>query len=401
MAPSASADPRPNSALKVVTVVPTYNERDNIGPLIEALNAAAVAMPHPYEILVCDDNSPDGTQDVIRAMQERYDNVRLLAGTKEGLGVAYARGLAYALDDLHGDIVMHMDADFSHNPADLPRMIAKIDEGYGLVVGSRYVPGGRLAQDWGLFRKLISRVANSGIRVIAGLWAIHDCTGGFRAYRADVLRRVDLAAAPKGYAILTYLAYNSLMAGAKAAEIPITFSNRAEGDSKLRASDAMELFLNAWWIRYDRRDRFFRRATGGLSGVVVNLLTLTMLHHALGLSPIPASAIAIEASVLFSFGWRRIWGIALGKPHQPITEALTKTHVLAVPSFLLTLGTFTALRSADVTGVVAAQAIGIIPAMFWNYFIGDRALDLLRRLKVLPLRKRSESPDEVNDVPVI
>lgn len=400
MPSKATADSRPNSALKVVTVIPTYNERENIGPLIEALNAAAVVLRHPYEILVCDDNSPDGTQDVIREMQARYDNVRLLAGTKEGLGVAYARGLGYALEELRGDIVMHMDADFSHNPADLPRMIAKIDEGYDLVVGSRYVPGGRLAQDWGLFRKLISRVANSGIRVIAGLWAIHDCTGGFRAYRADVLRKVDLAAAPKGYAILTYLAYNSLMAGAKAAEIPITFSQRAEGDSKLRASDAMELFLNAWWIRYDRRDRFFRRATGGLSGVAVNLVTLAVLHYGLGLPALASSAIAIEVSVLFSFGWRRVWAVALGKPRQPIVEAMTKTHVLAVPSFLLTLGTFAALTSAGVRAV-PAQAIGIIPAMFWNYFVGDRALDVLRRWKILPLHKRVESLEEVNDVPVV
>jgi dolichol-phosphate mannosyltransferase len=386
------------SALKVVTVIPTYNERDNIGPLIEALNKAAIDLRHPYEILVCDDNSPDGTQDVIRETQTKYDNVRLLAGPNEGLGVAYARGLAYALEELHGDIVMHMDADFSHNPADLPRMIAKLDEGYDLVVGSRYVPGGRLAQDWGLFRKLISRVANSGIRVIAGLWAIHDCTGGFRAYRADVLRQVDLAAAPKGYAILTYLAYNSIMAGARATEIPITFSQRAEGDSKLRASDAMELFLNAWWIRYDRRDRFFRRATGGLSGVAVNLLALAALYHGAGVPAIPASAIAIELSVLFSFAWRRVWAVALNKPRQPIVETITKTHVLAVPSFLLTLGTFAALRSSGMNAI-AAQAIGIIPAMFWNYFIGDRALDLLRRRNVIPLRRRSKPIDEVNDVP--
>ena len=266
--------------MKVVAVVPTYNERENIGPLVEALITASIETPHDFEVLVVDDNSPDGTQDVVHELQQRFPNVRLLSGTKEGLGVAYARGLEHALSELHADIVLHMDADFSHNPADVPRLVAQIDAGYDLVVGSRYIPGGRLSKDWGITRKLISRVANSGIRIIAGIGAIHDCTGGFRAYRATVLRRVDLKLAPRGYAVLTYLAYNTLMAGAKVTEVPITFANRAEGDSKLRMSDAIELFLNAWWIRYDRRERFYRRATGGVSGIAVNLALVALLHYA-------------------------------------------------------------------------------------------------------------------------
>jgi dolichol-phosphate mannosyltransferase len=398
-APGSRNDGAGESRLKVVAVVPTYNERENIGPLIEALNDAADGLGHPFEILVCDDNSPDGTQDVIREMQTRYDNVRLLAGTKEGLGVAYARGLRYALDELHGDIIMHMDADFSHNPADLSRMIAKIDEGFDLVVGSRYVPGGRLSQEWGIVRKLISRVANSGIRVIAGLGAIHDCTGGFRAYRATMLQHVDIEAAPRGYAVLTYLAYQSLMAGARATEIPITFSQRAEGDSKLRVSDAAELFLNAWWIRYDRRDRFYRRATGGLSGVAINVATLALLYYVAAVPAIAASAVAIEVSVLFSFGWRRMWSVALNKPRRAIVSAVVRTHIFAAPSAALTLGTFAVLTRAGVTPA-AAQAIGVVPAMIWNYFVGDRALNVLRDLNVVKdPRPRGGGPnEEVRDV---
>lgn len=386
--------------MKVVAVVPTYNERDNIRPLIEALIAASAEIQHDFEVLVVDDNSPDGTQDVIRALQQRFPNVRLLSGTKEGLGVAYARGLEHALTDLAADIVLHMDADFSHNPADLPRLIAQIDAGYDLVVGSRYVPGGRLSKDWGITRKLISRVANSGIRVIAGIGAIHDCTGGFRAYRASVLRRVDLKLAPRGYAVLTYLAYNTLMAGAKVTEVPITFANRAEGDSKLRLSDAIELFLNAWWIRYDRRERFYRRATGGVSGITVNLALVAALHYALGVAPLPASALAIEASILFSFGWRESWGIALGRQSTRFAERLGKTHILAVPSFALTFG-ICALLTRRGTPIVQAQAAGIVPAMLWNYFVGDRALDVLRRMGLLHDMNReaeNESQEEVHDV---
>jgi dolichol-phosphate mannosyltransferase len=380
--------------MKVVAVVPTYNERENIRPLVEALIEASAEIPHEFEILVVDDNSPDGTQDVIRELQQRYPNVRLLSGTKEGLGVAYARGLEYAMSELHADIVLHMDADFSHNPADVPRLIAQIDAGYDLVVGSRYIPGGRLSKDWGITRKLISRVANSGIRIIAGIGAIHDCTGGFRAYRTTVLRRVDLKLAPRGYAVLTYLAYNTLMAGAKVTEVPITFANRAEGDSKLRMSDAAELFLNAWWIRYDRRERFYRRATGGVSGIAVNLALVAALHYALGVTPLPASALAIEASILFSFGWRESWGIALGRQSARFVERLVRTHILAVPSFALTFGVFALLTRAG-TPVVPAQAAGIVPAMFWNYFIGDRTLDLLRRMNLLhDMRREAENTSQ-------
>lgn len=383
--------------MKVVAVVPTYNERENIGPLVEALITASSEIPHDFEVLIVDDNSPDGTQDVIRELQQRFPNVRLLSGKKEGLGVAYARGLEHALSELHADIVLHMDADFSHNPADVPRLVAQIDAGYDLVVGSRYVPGGRLSKDWGITRKLISRVANSGIRIIAGIGAIHDCTGGFRAYRATVLRRVDLKLAPRGYAVLTYLAYNTLMAGAKVTEVPITFANRAEGDSKLRMSDAIELFLNAWWIRYDRRERFYRRATGGVSGVAVNLALVALLHYVIGVAPLPASALAIEASILFSFGWRESWGIALGRQSTRFVERLVRTHILAVPSFALTFGVFALLMRAG-TPVTPAQAAGIVPAMLWNYFVGDRALDMLRRLDLLHDVNRDADNDSQEDV---
>ncbi len=369
--------------MKVVIVVPTYNERENIGLLITRLEDASAAMTHDVEILVVDDSSPDGTQDVVRAMQETYPNVRLLSGEKQGLGVAYVRGLGYALTALAADIVLHMDADFSHNPADVPRLIAQVDAGYDLVVGSRYIPGGRLSDDWGITRKLISRVANLGVRTIAGIGTIHDCTGGFRAYRGTTLRQVDLDSAPRGYAILTYLAYNSLMAGAKATEVPITFSNRAEGTSKLRASDAVELFLNAWWIRYDRRDRFYRRATGGLSGVAVNLALVVALYYGLSIPALAASAIAIEASILFSFAWRESWGLALRRPTTHVVGRLLQTHLIAVPSFTLTLGTFAGASRAG-AGVLPAQALGIAPAMIWNYFVGDRALDAMRKMKLLP-----------------
>jgi dolichol-phosphate mannosyltransferase len=384
--------------MKIVVVVPTYNERGTIEPLVSGLQEALARISqHEGTILIVDDNSPDGTGDVVRALQQRFPNIELMSGAKQGLGVAYARGLHHALTAMHADAVVHMDADFSHDPADLPRLIAKIDEGYDLAVGARYIEGGGLPDDWGASRKLISRLANFGARVIAGIGQLHDCTNGYRAYRASVLSQVDLTAAPRGYAILTYLAYQSLMAGGRAAEVPVVFSNRAHGTSKLRMNDVTEFFLNAWWIRYDRRERFVRYATGGLSSVAANLAAFALLYQLTPLPAVLASAAAIEASVLYSIVWRRAWGRALGRraPQGRIEFAL-RTQLLALPSAALTLGSMLVLTNAGVHPI-AAQALGTLPAMAWNYFIGDRGLDMLRRMDLLHDAPRGEAPGPATD----
>ena len=383
--------------MNVVVVVPTYNERGNIEPLIEGLTASFERVPHECEILIVDDNSPDGTGAAVEEMQGGDARIHLLRGEKQGLGVAYARGLDYALRAMHADAVVHMDADFSHDPADVPRLIAKLDEGYDMVVGARYIEGGGLPDDWGARRKLISRLANFGTRTIAGISSLHDCTNGYRAYRATVLSRVDLASAPPGYAVLTYLAYQMLMAGARTAEVPVVFSNRAEGTSKLRFEDAKELFLNVWWIRYDRRDRFLRYATGGLSGVAANLLVVSVLYYGASMAPLAASALATEASIIYSFAWRRMWARAVGRRSESAAAAFARTQALALPSFALSLGTFALLNRAGLP-VVLSQAAAITPAMAWNYFIGDRLLDELRRMKVLNDRPAAEHlPEEIAD----
>ena len=369
--------------MKIVVVVPTYNERGTIEPLIAGLREAFARIPqHEGAILIVDDSSPDGTGDAVRELQQRMPDLHLLSGQKQGLGVAYARGLQHALHELGAHAVVHMDADFSHDPADLPRLIARIEDGYDLVVGTRYMDGGGVSDDWGVMRRLVSRAANFGARVIAGISQLHDCTNGYRAYRASVLASVDFSQAPRGYAILTYLAYQSLAAGARVAEVPVMFSNRAHGTSKLRAEDMREFFLNAWWIRYDRRERFLRYAKGGLSSVAANIGAVALFYYALGLPAVAASALAIEVSLLFSIGWRSAWGRALGRRGRSLPDLALRVHMFSIPSSLLTLGTFVVAWRLD-TPVVLAQALGIAPALVWNYFIGDRGLDLLRRWNIL------------------
>jgi dolichol-phosphate mannosyltransferase len=238
---------------KVVIVVPTYNERDNLGPLVEAIEAQRERVGHDLQILVVDDNSPDGTAEVAREAGARWGNVHLLSGEKRGLGVAYVRGIDHALHELRAEVVMQMDADFSHNPADVPRLLAALDGGADFVIGARYIRGGSAPPDWGPLRRGISLLANLGARLIGGLTRVHDCTNGFRAIRAPLLERMDLSDAPRGYAILMYLIAQAIRLGARIEEVPVTFSNRARGHSKLRAGDAFEFFINACSLRWRGR----------------------------------------------------------------------------------------------------------------------------------------------------
>lgn len=361
---------------KVVVVIPTYNERENLAPLLEALQEEFGHLHQDMHILVVDDNSPDGTAEVVREAGRRWRNVHLLSGEKRGLGAAYVRGIEQAVHKMDADVVVQMDADFSHDPADIPRLLAALEAGADFVIGSRYVRGGRAPDDWGALRRGVSLVANLGARLIAGLYGVSDCTNGFRAIRASVLRRIDLAdAAPRGYAILMYLIYQARSVGARVQEVPITFSNRARGESKLRLNDALEFFINAWWIRYDRRDTFYRLASGGLSGVAANLAALFVLHGLMGLTPAIASALSLEIAIIYSLAWSRLWTVAAGRALAPdVLQGAARFHLISVPSFLMTYSVFLSLTRVWDVHFLAAQALGILPALFWNYFLGERVL---------------------------
>ena len=155
--------------MKVVIIIPTYNEADNITLLLEAIGAQIQQGPHQIETLVVDDNSPDGTADRVRAFMEKVSWVHLIEGEKEGLGVAYIRGMRHANRVLGADAVVEMDADFSHKPEDLPRLLAELDKGSDFVIGSRYVEGGSIPGNWGLYRKAVSFFGNLAARLIVGL----------------------------------------------------------------------------------------------------------------------------------------------------------------------------------------------------------------------------------------
>jgi dolichol-phosphate mannosyltransferase len=224
-------------------VIPTYNECENIPNLVERV------LEHPrFRVLVVDDNSPDGTGQIVADLAQHEPRISLLSRSgKLGLGTAYLAGFRRALAE-GAEFIFEMDADFSHDPLYLPQLLAAAEDRYDLVLGSRYVAGGGTT-DWGLARKLISQGGNLYAGLILGL-PIRDATGGYRCYRREVLEKVDLGRIrSNGYSFQIEMAYRTLQAGFKVGEIPIIFPDRRVGHSKMSRRIVLEALINVWKLR--------------------------------------------------------------------------------------------------------------------------------------------------------
>lgn len=233
--------------MRVLVVIPTYQEVENI---TIAINGVRNALPDAA-VLVVDDSSPDGTAEVAT----RAGADVLVRPRREGLGAAYRDGWARGLE-MGFEVIVSMDADGSHDPAALPQLIEGIDGGADLVMGSRYIPGGAVP-GWPAHRLWLSKGGNLYAKAVLGL-PVHDATGGYRAYRADLLRRIDVATLrASGYGFQIELVYRSARLGAHIVEVPITFVDRRLGTSKMHAGIIWEaLGLVTWW---GVRDRLLRR----------------------------------------------------------------------------------------------------------------------------------------------
>jgi len=212
---------------RLVVIIPTYNELDNLPPITARLRSAVPAA----DVLVVDDNSPDGTAEAADKLAAADDQIHVLhRGAKAGLGAAYIAGFQWALDQGY-DAMVEMDADGSHQPEELPRLLTALDDA-DVVLGSRWVPGGKVT-NWPKSREILSRGGNTYARLMLGI-PLHDATGGYRAYRATTLREVGLDhVESQGYCFQIDLALRALQAGLKVVEVPITFVERTHGASKM------------------------------------------------------------------------------------------------------------------------------------------------------------------------
>jgi dolichol-phosphate mannosyltransferase len=246
---------------KALIVIPTYNERENIQemvPMIFDVKAPGWAL----EVLVVDSNSPDGTGQILEEMKARFPGLRVFHQAKKlGLGKAYLDGFKYMEESLGGayDAVITMDADFSHHPRYLPPLLAKLDDA-DLVVGSRYIRGGRL-ENWPWDRKVLSRFANFYAKTLTGV-PVHDLTAGFHCFRRETLRKVlklqDLFIDAEGYAFLIELKFLTTYLGYRVGEIPIIFADRTKGQSKISERVILESSLIPWKCLGNRIGLWFR-----------------------------------------------------------------------------------------------------------------------------------------------
>jgi dolichol-phosphate mannosyltransferase len=231
-------------------VLPTYNEAENVTVVIPRIFEQAIEIPtHDLHVVVVDDNSPDGTAAAVRELMKTFPNLHLSTGEKKGLGEAYKRGMAYAMKELHPDLIFEMDADLQHDPRLLPRFVTLANSGFSLVIGSRFAPGGA-TPNFPWYRRLISVTGTWLVRWFGGLPALTDCTSGYRCIKTDVLSKCDVQGlASRGYSFQSALLCELIRNGASVIEIPIVFLERTHGKSKLSFHDQIEFLTNLFSLR--------------------------------------------------------------------------------------------------------------------------------------------------------
>ncbi len=261
--------------MKIVIISPTYNEKINITKMIPVLleEVFPKIKNHDMYLLIVDDTSPDGTGDVVREFMKKWENIELLEGAKNGLGSAYIRGMQYAIEKMHADAVIEFDADFQHDPHDIPRLIAAMDEDVDYVIGSRYVKGGEIPKEWGFDRKIKSIFGSLFARIVLFTFGIHDMTSGFKLTKTSYLERVDLVNLySRNYAYKMQILYEVVKLGAKVKEVPIIFYERTQGKSKMDTNDLIESFMVVLKLRVRDSMRFIKFLIVGGTGFIVQLL---------------------------------------------------------------------------------------------------------------------------------
>ncbi|MEM7099586.1 MAG: glycosyltransferase family 2 protein [Pseudomonadota bacterium] len=353
----------------VCFVIPTYNEADNITSLLNQLLALLDERSQLRgQILVVDDQSPDGTADRVEEISRGDDRVSLLSGPKEGLGTAYSRGFNHVLANFDVDAVVQMDADFSHKPGDVVHLLEGLEDA-DVVIGSRYVEHGEIDEIWGWRRKMLSKMGNLFARYVAGLYNIKDCTAGFKAIRLSALTQAfPLRQNIQGYVFQVALLHSLAMAGVKIIEHPIRFHERQAGVTKLGGRDIWEFFLHVWWLRLLSRKTFIKFGLVGVSGVVVNLGGFWLLSS-MGLGDYLSSAIAIEVSIIWNFFWNNYWTFSDRTISSRKRVRGLKFNAVSIITLLVSFVSFVFLRWwLPEFPAILAQAVSIVPAALANYF---------------------------------
>lgn len=380
-----------------VVILPTYNESKNIERVIDKLQGVfANIKSWKMEILVVDDTSPDKTYEIVQKLQKTHRNLHLVINKqKAGLGGAYLRGMAEVFGPLKADVAFEFDADLSHDATKIPLFLDKIDAGYDMVLGSRYINGGGIPDDWGFYRKFLSVVGNLIIMTVLTDFRIRDWTGGYRAITKPVYESVkDELNSERfmGYTFQIGFLHKAVRKGYKVTEVPFKFVDRTEGVSKLGNEYIKNTLLYILKVRIEEilNNRIFKFAFVGGVGTLVQLLSLTIIRQILPnfsllflTSFLLATLLSIECAIISNFVLNNVWTFSDRKleasqiPSKFVQFNLASAGSILIQLIINSLGEFVfGLRHLFTlpiigmkidTGLIFAVT-GIFIGLFWNFF---------------------------------
>ena len=369
--------------MKVVHLITTYNEKEIVGEMIEALAKIAKENPqYDFYTLIVDSHSPDGTGEVVKKLTKNYKNLELLE-TPRGLGVSLIRAYQYAIKELKADIVIPNDVDFQWDPQYIPLMLKKIQEGYDVVVPSRHVKGGSDNFNW--FRKLTHFISNNLINYYwGGIREVKDLAGNFKAIRVkNILEKVDFNRLNvKGFVIQSTMIYELSKTGAKFIEIPAIYADRRAGKAKVGFNtqfikDIIETLIQATKIRLERSQRFIKYATIGFVSYGITATFLEIFYR-LGLNPGMAASAASEISIIFNFAMNNLWTFSDRKIHsfKEVVLKFLQFNLTSLGAVLLqgiVVGGLSSLFGDQWRQIYLILAVGFVVVPY-NYFMYSRVI---------------------------
>jgi dolichol-phosphate mannosyltransferase len=371
--------------MKSVIIIPTYNERENVIILLDALHKEAKKiLNHEILYVVVDDTSPDGTGEAVRIYQKSHKDTYLVIGKKEGLGRALLRGMTYATKELHAEVIIQMDCDLSHDPARIPDFLAAIDHGADFVVGSRYIKGGSIPDNWGFIRKVYSIVANAIVRFGLGHPAVHDWTGGYRAYTKKYYELANEEMKKySGYLFQIAFLHIAINHGAHIVEVPFHFSDRKYGKSKIIPGEYIKsifvyIATSAWNSIF--HGTFGKFLVVGGTGFLINTIIYAVLIRTTKLDPIIANTIGAELAIISNYIWNNLWTFQ-DRGHHTIGMFIWKlvqfnlTSVIGV--MLIQNGTiFLGTRLFGQTFMLRMgfYLLGTALLLVWNYIVYSKII---------------------------
>jgi dolichol-phosphate mannosyltransferase len=344
-------------------IAPTYNEQENIGRLVERVHGALAG--YDYELIVVDDNSPDGTAETARQLSDQYPVKVVVRTSERGLASAVVAGFGHA----SGDVLGVIDADLQHPPEALPSLLEAIRGGADVAIGSRYVEGGGI-EGWTFKREVISR----GAKLLAAILLpsarrIKDPLAGFFLFRRDVIEGAELS--PVGYKILLEVLARGT--ARNVAEVPYTFREREKGQSNLTYKEQVNYLRHLWRLAWFEGDvkRFLKFAAVGISGAGVNLGLLAVLHEAGGLQENIAVGISYEISILTNFVLNDVWTFRDRRVpgRRSVLIRAVKFNLVSLVGWAINLAVFSLAFNIGGIHYIVAEVIAIGVATLWNFFV--------------------------------